>query len=102
MAEENGQSAINFSISMRKNVKQEMDAIATNFHWSRSQLIELAVLEFISSKDKIHSSIQREAKSKIKVLENTPLSTKEEIIEGTAPPRTVNKKLIPKRRRMGG
>ena len=101
MAEENGQSAINFSISMRKNVKQEMDAIATNFHWSRSQLIELAVLEFISSKDKIHSSIQREAKTKMKVLESTPLNTKEEIIEGTSPPRLLKKKLIPQRRRMG-
>lgn len=77
----------NFNISMNRNVKAEVDAIATNFGYSRSQLIEFAVLEFITDKDKMENSIKKDAIKKLKVLKKMEPKTKEEIKQGKNPER---------------
>jgi metal-responsive CopG/Arc/MetJ family transcriptional regulator len=74
----------NFNISMNRHVKAEVDAIATNFGYSRSQLIEFAVLDFISDKTKMEDSIKKDAVKKLKVLKRMEVHSKEEI-KGTKP-----------------
>jgi metal-responsive CopG/Arc/MetJ family transcriptional regulator len=69
----------NFNICMNREVKQELDSVASNFGYSRSQVVELAVINFITDKEKMADGIKQEAMKKLKVLKKMKVKGKEDI-----------------------